>query len=45
MVIPQDLPAGAYQVVAGVYDPVTGQRLLTTDGNDAVTLGHVEITR
>jgi mannosyltransferase len=45
MVIPQDLPAGAYQVVAGVYDPVTGQRLLTADGNDAVTLGHVEITR
>jgi hypothetical protein len=45
MVIPADVPAGTYQVVAGVYDPGTGQRLLTADGKDAVALGEVEIVR
>lgn len=45
MVIPKDVPAGTYQVVAGVYDPITGQRLLTAEGNDAVLLGNVTIEK
>jgi hypothetical protein len=44
MVIPADLPAGTYRVVAGVYDPV-GPRLLTQDGKDVAELGTVEVTR
>jgi hypothetical protein len=43
MVIPADLPAGVYQVVVGVYDPATGQRLLTQDGADHAKLGTVEV--
>ena len=45
MVIPKDLPAGAYQVVAGVYDPITNQRLRTADGKDFVSLGEMQIER
>lgn len=45
MVIPADLPAGAYRVVAGVYDPASGQRLLAQDGKDVAELGTVEVTR
>lgn len=45
MVIPKDLPAGAYQVVAGVYDPLTNQRLLTANGQDFVSLGEVQIEK
>jgi uncharacterized membrane protein len=45
MVIPKDLPAGAYQVVAGVYDPLTNERLRTASGADFVSLGEVQIER
>jgi 4-amino-4-deoxy-L-arabinose transferase-like glycosyltransferase len=45
MVIPADMPAGRYQVVAGVYDPISGQRLQTTDGPDVAVLGTVEVMR
>jgi hypothetical protein len=45
MVIPADVPGGTYQVLAGVYDPITGQRLLTTDGRDSVVLGEVQLAR
>ena len=38
IVIPTDLPIGDYRVMVGVYDPVTGQRLTTAEG-DSVTLG------
>lgn len=42
--LPSDLPAGRYQLVAGIYDPATGQRLPARDAggqslpNDAVPL-------
>ncbi len=45
MVIPADVPAGTYQVFAGVYDPISGQRLVTADGKDSAMIGEVQITR
>lgn len=32
---------GRLRVLVGLYDPATGQRILTTDGQDAVVLGEV----
>jgi hypothetical protein len=39
--LPSDLPPGEYEVVAGLYDPVTGQRLRLTGGGDAVPLREI----
>jgi hypothetical protein len=36
--LPSDLPQGEYEVVAGLYDPVTGERLRLTGGGDVVLL-------
>lgn len=46
VVVPAELPAGRYRVVAGVYDPATGARL-PVDGplGDAVDLGELEVVR
>lgn len=33
LVLPEDLPSGAYRLALGVYDPLTGQRLPTPDGD------------
>jgi hypothetical protein len=33
--LPQDVPAGAYRLVAGLYDAVTGERLPREDGGDS----------
>ncbi|MCS6847201.1 MAG: hypothetical protein RMN52_05735 [Anaerolineae bacterium] len=48
MVAPASLPPGVYRVVAGVYDPTTGQRLPAYHGNralgDTALLGEVEVT-
>jgi hypothetical protein len=38
IVVPAELPVGEYRVVIGIYDPETGQRLPTQQG-DALTLG------
>jgi hypothetical protein len=38
IVVPAELPVGEYRVVMGIYDPETGQRLPTQQG-DALTLG------
>jgi 4-amino-4-deoxy-L-arabinose transferase-like glycosyltransferase len=35
VLLPDDLPSGDYQLVAGLYDPVTGNRLLVTAGTSA----------
>lgn len=47
MVIPAELHAGSYRVVVGVYDPVTGQRLIARHGDDALgtfaPVGRVEV--
>jgi hypothetical protein len=41
--LPTDLPAGAYQIEIGLYDPVTGVRLKTLDGQDQVILTEIEL--
>ncbi len=38
VVLPADLPSGAYRIVVGLYDPNTRDRLRLGDGSDAVTL-------
>jgi hypothetical protein len=35
VLLPDDLPPGEYQLVVGLYDPVTGNRLLVTAGTSA----------
>jgi hypothetical protein len=41
--IPQGLSSGTYAVLVGLYDPVTGIRLLLPDGGDALHLTDVEL--
>ena len=41
--LPTDLPPGDYRLIAGLYDPTTGQRLPVNDGADFVELGNVTI--
>jgi hypothetical protein len=36
--LPDDLPAGSYRIVAGLYDPTTNQRWRFADGQDGVEL-------
>jgi 4-amino-4-deoxy-L-arabinose transferase-like glycosyltransferase len=43
LVIPVDLPAGTYRLIAGLYQPATGQRLLSRDQADFVDLGLVTV--
>jgi hypothetical protein len=35
LALPPDLPAGAYRLIAGLYDPLTGERLPLVDGDGA----------
>jgi hypothetical protein len=40
-----ELPAGVYTLVVGLYDPATGQRLTTPEGGDHVVLSRpLEVT-
>ena len=41
--LPENLAAGTYQLLVGLYDPATGERLRLPDGRDAVRLDGVEI--
>jgi hypothetical protein len=45
LALPVDLPAGEYRLIAGLYHPVTGERLstLSPSGRDFVDLGTVTI--
>lgn len=43
LVIPDDASPGTYQVTAGWYSPVTGDRLLTGEGEGQVRLGEIKI--
>ena len=43
--LPEDLPPGRYQLLSGLYDAQTGERLSTTSGTDAVTLETINIFR
>ena len=41
--IPPDAPPGEYALVAGLYDPASGQRLPLPDGTDAVPIATITI--
>jgi hypothetical protein len=42
--LPSDLPPGDYRLAAGLYDPLTGERLPLADGGaDALTLEVIRI--
>ncbi len=43
LALPEDLPAGDYQLVVGFYRPEAGSRLLLRDGQDSFRVDTVEI--
>lgn len=43
LAISPDLPVGTYQVEIGLYDPTTGARLKTADGQDRVLLTRINL--
>jgi hypothetical protein len=51
LAIPADTPPGRYELRLGLYDPITGARVLNTDEfrseapSDYVVLGAIEVTR
>jgi hypothetical protein len=43
--LPADLAAGAYDLLVGLYEPSTGERLRLPDGRDAIRLEGIQIDR
>lgn len=43
LALPNMLPAGDYRLIAGLYNPATGQRLAQDSGADFVDLGNITI--
>ncbi len=43
--LPPDLPPGRYQLISGLYDPVTWQRLMSPDGVDHIDIADITITQ
>ena len=43
MALPAELPAANYQLIGGMYDPNTGERLPVDRGRDFVELGSVAV--
>lgn len=43
LILPPELPAGTYRLLAAVYDPETGERCLLTDGSDLFDLGMLSL--
>ncbi len=43
LALPADLPPGEYSLIAGLYDPATGERLTVESGQDLVELGRLTI--
>jgi hypothetical protein len=41
--VPVDLPPGDYRLIAGLYQPASGQRLTIVNGADFVELGTVAV--
>jgi hypothetical protein len=41
--LPPDLSPGSYRLIAGLYDPATGQRLAVSSGGDFVDLGRLKV--
>jgi len=42
--LPLSLPPGEYTLIAIMYDPANGQRLMATDGRDFAVLGNLQVT-
>lgn len=43
LTIPSDIEAGQYHLILGLYDPASGQRLLTESGDDFVLIAEIEV--
>ncbi|MBI1881328.1 MAG: hypothetical protein HYR94_24370, partial [Chloroflexi bacterium] len=43
LALPPDLPAGDYRLIAGLYNPATGQRLPVDQNGDFVGLGRITL--
>jgi hypothetical protein len=43
--IAQDAPAGTYRVIAGLFDPASGERLRLQDGADMLVVGEVVVAQ
>ncbi len=43
LALPAELPAASYRLIAGMYDPNTGERLPVDQGRDFVELGSVAV--
>lgn len=43
--LPPELPSGEYALVVGMYDALTGERLVWDNGRDTIPLGSVTIQR
>ena len=43
LALPTDLPAGDYTLVAGIYLPASGERLLATSGESLISLGTIRV--
>jgi hypothetical protein len=44
LALPANLPPGQYRLIAGLYNPTDGQRLITNTGVDFIELGHITIS-
>jgi hypothetical protein len=45
LILPPDLSPGDYRLIAGLYNPATGQRLLLDNGHDFIELGQITVTQ
>ncbi len=45
LALPENLPAGDYTLVAGLYLPASGERLLTASGEPLVSLGTIRVQK
>ena len=42
--LPADLPSGEYTLISGFYDPFTGIRLMSVDGDDHLPIANIKIS-
>ncbi|MCE2472268.1 MAG: hypothetical protein J4G18_10295 [Anaerolineae bacterium] len=43
LILPPDLPPGAYRLVSGLYDPDNWQRLTAPDGSDRLVIAEISV--